>query len=195
MLPCGSCAGSVFSAWPSHAITHAKNAESPASMIRRRSASGNVRTSVRARYSAPARRTLMPAGGRARPSRTASEPGGGAGGAIGPELAPNEAIGREDIVLIVERVGPLHGQLLAVVQPAEPALAHQLRHPLHVAVGVHDLVAVRAPLRRLVEVEELRLLAHELIQGALDLAEERGVQARAVLTAPVAGPLPATLTR
>src|SRR2546428_11299996 len=203
MLPCGRRAGSVFSAWASHAMSHAKNAESPASMIRRRSASGYVRTRVRARYSAPARRTLRPARERAPPfaraevnpalARSASEPGGGASGAIGSELAPYEAIGREDIVLIVERVGLLHGQLLAVVEAAEAALAHQLRHALHIAVGVDDLVAVPAALRGLVEVEDLRLLAHELVHRALDLAQERWLLAGAVLPAPIAGPHAATL--
>src|SRR5882762_6168333 len=154
MLPCGRRAGSVFNAWASHAMTQAKNAESPASMIRRRSARGYVRRAVRATYSAPARRTLTPAEEPSPGPTTASEPGGVAGGAIGSGLTPNEAIRGEDIVLVVEGVGLLHGQLLAVVEPAEAALAHQLRHAPHVAVGVDDLVAVRAALRGLVEVED-----------------------------------------
>src|SRR2546428_5808062 len=161
MLPCGRRAGSVFSAWASHAMSHAKNAESPASMIRRRSASGYVRTRVRARYSAPARRTLRPARERAPPfaraevnpalARSASEPGGGASGAIGSELAPYEAIGREDIELIAERDGILHGQPPAALVVAEAAPAHRLRPALHVAVGADDLVAAAAALRGLVE--------------------------------------------
>src|SRR2546425_9485470 len=192
MLPCGRPAGSVFSAWASHAMTQAKNAESPASMIRRRSARGYVRRTVRATYSAPARKTFTPAGGPSLAPRTASEPGGGAGGAIGSGLAPNEAIRGEDIVLVVEGVGLLHGQLLAVVEAPHAALAHQLRHAPRVAIGVDDLVAVRAPLRGLVEVEDLRLLAHELVHRALDLAEERRLLAGAVLPAPVARPHAAT---
>src|SRR5207247_8806438 len=87
---------------------------------------------------------------------TGSKPGGVAGGAIGSGLAPHEAIGSEDIVLVVERVGLLHRQLLAVVEAAKTALAHQPRHALNITVGVDELVAVRAALRGLVEVEDLR---------------------------------------
>ena len=47
MFACGSCAGSVFSAWTVQPISHAKKAESPASMTCRRAANGHVSATVR----------------------------------------------------------------------------------------------------------------------------------------------------
>ena len=48
MLPWGSRAGSVSSAWRSQPMAQAKNAESPASMRCSRKARGYVRTTVSA---------------------------------------------------------------------------------------------------------------------------------------------------
>ena len=47
MFAWGSCAGSVFSAWTVHPISHAKNAESPASITRRLAANGHDSATVR----------------------------------------------------------------------------------------------------------------------------------------------------
>ncbi len=47
MFAWGSCAGSVLSAWTVHPISHAKKAESPASITRRLAAKGQVSATVR----------------------------------------------------------------------------------------------------------------------------------------------------
>ena len=47
MFAWGSCPGSVFSAWTVQPISHAKKAESPASITRRLAANGQVKATVR----------------------------------------------------------------------------------------------------------------------------------------------------
>src|ERR1051326_5794231 len=84
------------------------------------------------------------AGEASEPGETGLEPGGIAGGAVGAGgLAPDVALGEKDVVLVVEGVRALHGQLLPVVLRAVAPLLQVASDLLAEVVGVEHLVGVR----------------------------------------------------
>src|SRR6185436_20805227 len=103
--------------------------------------------------------------------RYGSEPGGVTRAPVRPGAAADVPGRDEDVVLVVEVVRVLHGELLAVVVGAVARGAEVLHHGRDLGVLVPDVVAVLA--RLLVHVEERRLLVHDLIDRLVHRAEER----------------------